>query len=139
MKIILLIIFVLGSLQADYIRDDTNEIVLDNTTNLIWQDDATSSAKSWTDAISYCEALTLGSFSDWRLANIVELTSLVDFTVSSPAINSDFQNVNSNHYWSSTTSKSDTSSALDVNFIYGNHHSELKTATLYVRCVRAGQ
>ncbi|PHS58558.1 MAG: hypothetical protein COB17_03010 [Sulfurimonas sp.] len=139
MKIIFIIAIIFNLLQADYIRDDAKEIIVDTTTNLIWQDNATTAAMTWSSSISYCESLSLGSFSDWRLANITELTSLVDFTLSSPSINSKFKNINTNHYWSSTTKKSDTLSALDINFIYGNHHSELKTASLYVRCVRAGQ
>ena len=139
MKIIFLITLLLSLLQADYIRDSTKNVVMDTTTNLMWQEDTTPSTMNWTSAISYCEALSLGTYTDWRVPNIVELTSLLKFTSYNPAINTTFQNVTANHYWSSTTSKSDTTKALDVNFISASHHSEVKTDSIYIRCVRAGQ
>lgn len=126
----------LSFLQADYIRDDIKEVVLDTTTNLMWQDDATPASKTWLDAIAYCEALTLGSFS-WRLPNLNELHTIADKTRSSPAINPVFTNVISNLYWSSTTTyKPDTSSARWINFDNGSGYTSVKTLTRYVRCVR---
>jgi hypothetical protein len=139
MKTLFLIMISFYLLQADYIRDNSSSIVMDTTTKLMWQDDTTPSTMDWTSAISYCEALTLGAYTDWRLPNIIELTSLVKFSSYNPAIDSTFQNTNTNHYWSSTTNKSDTTKAIDVNFISASHHSEVKTSTIYVRCVRAGQ
>jgi len=139
MKIIFLIMIYFMSLQADYIRDDTNNIIVDTTTKLVWQDNTSPSTMDWTTAISYCEALSLGSFSDWRLANITEMASLVDFTRTSPSINSKFQNIYSSDYWTSTTTKGNTSNALYVNFVSGNHDKSAKTITKSVRCVRAGQ
>lgn len=38
------------------------------------------SSQLWQDRLNYCENLTLGGFTDWRMPNIHELTSLVDFT-----------------------------------------------------------
>lgn len=131
--------------SADYIRDNTKEIVLDTTTNLIWQDsDETVSdgnKKSWADAITYCEALTLGSYSDWRLPNLNELYMLSDKTAYQPSIDSEFTNSASEKYWSSTTVATNTDAAWSVDFEYGNdYEGGNKTSDSYsVRCVRAGQ
>ncbi len=41
--------------------------------------------RTWEQAIGYCDGLTLGGVSDWRLPTRIEMTSIVDFT-RSPAI-----------------------------------------------------
>lgn len=139
MKIFLMLLMLLSSAQAKFIRDDTKDVVLDTTTNLMFQDDATPSIMNWTSAVSYCENINLGTYSDWRLPNISELNSMLDFSTYNPAVDKVFKNIVLNHYWSSTTRKADITYALDVNFISAAHHNELKTDSIYVRCVRAGQ
>jgi hypothetical protein len=138
MKVILLIMIGISLLQADYIRDDDKEVVLDTTTNLMWQDDADvkTITKNWTDAIDYCEASAFGGFSDWRLPSFNELYLLADRSVYNPAISPVFTNVVSSSYWSSTTDASSTTYAWRVNFYYGYDNARVKTNTFYVRCVR---
>ncbi|WP_437290887.1 DUF1566 domain-containing protein [Sorangium sp. So ce406] len=60
-------------------------VVRDNVTCLEWQQSPPSEAYTWDQAIRYCEDLTLGGHSDWRLPTRIEMTSIVDFT-RSPAI-----------------------------------------------------
>ena len=128
----------MGALRS-YSRDDAKEIVTDNTTGLVWQDDeeAKTVTKNWEDAKAYCQALTLGGYSDWRLPTIRELKTIVDRGRYYPAINPSFQNVVSDHYWSSTTYASYTDGAWDVNFYYGYDDWYVKSNTNYVRCVRS--
>jgi len=117
-------------------------IVTDSLTKLQWQDDTIGTIINWTRAISRCEALTLGGFSDWRLPNIKELQSIVDDSKISPSIDSAFVNTVSDSYWSSTTLSYDSSFAWYVTFATGNTYNYLKTYPrygYYVRCVRAGQ
>ncbi len=137
MKIILLIMIGLSLLQADYIRDNTKEVVLDTTTNLMWQDDADAKTitKNWLDAINYCETLTLGDFNDWRLPSFNELYLLADRNVYNPAISPIFINVSS-LYWSSTTYAPNTTTAWFVNFDGGHDSVNYKTNMYYFRCVR---
>jgi hypothetical protein len=66
------------SLNADFIRDNTKLVVNDTKTGLMWQDDAVGSTMTWANAITTCENLTLGGYSDWRLPNIRELKSIVE-------------------------------------------------------------
>ncbi|PHS55641.1 MAG: hypothetical protein COB17_11250 [Sulfurimonas sp.] len=136
MKIILLIMIGLSLLQAKYIRDDAKELVLDTTTKLMWQDDTTPSTMNWSSALNYCEALTLGGYSNWRLANFNELYFLADRTIFSPAINPVFKNVVSSFYWSSSTYVADNTLAWNVYFSNGYDYANNKTDNYYVRCVR---
>ena len=83
-----------------------NGIVRDNVTGLEWQQFPERGAISWYQAIDYCNALTLGGYSDWRLPTIKEISTLVDSSIPSPGptIDSDnFPNTVSTYYWSSTT------------------------------------
>ncbi|WP_303852448.1 DUF1566 domain-containing protein [Seleniivibrio woodruffii] len=123
---------------ADFARDDTNNIVTDNRTGLMWQDDEVSSAITWEDAITYCEDKSLGGYTDWRLPNQRELSSIVDRSTRNPSINPAFTLTAVNHYWSSTTYKFLTTYALISDFSYGSTNMYPKTYLYYARCVRGG-
>ena len=125
-------------LYSAFSRDGGSGVVTDSVTGLVWQDNETVE-KTWVEAISYCEALTLGGNNDWRLANRKELLSIVDYSTSNPPISSVFQNTTSDYYWSSTTHASDTNIGWGVNFSYGNTNGEYKSNNDYVRCVRSGE
>ena len=137
--ILLLMIGLSASLLADFSR--SNGVVADNTTGLQWQDDYSDNGDNikstkWTDAIAYCEDLTLGGHSDWRLPNNKELQSIVDYGKYHPSIDTVFTNTASYDYWSSTTRASYTDSAWSVHFYSGNTVSDLKSYSSHVRCVR---
>jgi len=140
MKQILLIMIGLSiSLWADFTRDGSTNIVTDNTTGLQWQDDVNIS-KNWTDAIAYCENnVSLGGHTDWRLPNINELYSVTDRGKRNPAMNSAFQNVVSDLYWSSSTVVGYEYLAWSVYFDDGDDGWSGKSGSYYVRCVRDGQ
>jgi hypothetical protein len=129
-------------LDRSYTRDDANEIVTDNTTGLMWQDDeeAKTVTKEWEGAKTYCEEeLTLGGYDDWRLPTIKELQTLPDFGKVNPAIDIKFQNKTSGGYWSSTTLVNNTSNAWAVTFGNGYSYRNGKSSNYHVRCVRSGQ
>lgn len=119
-----------------------NGIANDGVTGLMWQDDSsvTTIKKDWNEAKPYCENLTLGGYSDWRLPNIFELSTLIDNTKSEePYVVDGIKNIDSNDYWSSTTYAEDTGDAGVVYFSSGNGDWYYKAISRYVRCVRAGQ
>ena len=142
----------LSTLNAGVISQ--NGIAKDSATGLMWQDEPYTQAEetaydkdtnngkvgNWNYAKTYCENLTLGGFSDWRLPNIYELTTLIDNTKSSkPYVINGIENIASSSYWSSTIYASDSSNTWFVNFYGGLNNAGYKTNSKYVRCVRAGQ
>ena len=111
------------ALGADrFSRDDAKEIVTDNDTKLQWQDntEANSTKKYWSDAITYCEGLDLGGYDDWRLPNVKELLSITDDKRYDPAIDPTFKYVNSDSYFSSTTTAYFNNVAWTVHFLLGS-------------------
>ncbi len=150
-------LLMVSPLSADFLRDNTKEIVLDTTTNLIWQDNSESQtiSKMWVTqanydagdynntsgdtAIMYCENLNFASYEDWRLPNIKELLSISDKRKTYPSIGDLFQNTSSNDYWSSSTYADDSGYAWAIDFGSGNSGNDAKGNSIYVRCVRDGQ
>lgn len=143
---------VLSTLSAGVISQ--NGIAKDSATGLMWQDEpytqveeiardkVTNNGKAgnWNYAKAYCENLTLGGFSDWRLPNIYELTTLLDNTKSSkPFVIDGIVNIDSYYYWASTASASYSSAAWNVGFYNGSGDYYDKMSSIYVRCARAGQ
>ena len=140
MKNILIKSILLGSLtlslNADFIRDNTKLVVNDTKTGLMWQDDVVGSTMDWNTAITTCENLTLGGYSDWRLPNIRELKSIVDKSKANPAISPNFITFVSDIYWSSTIfNQLDKEWGMRYD---GYHTVYYKTNNYYVRCVRGG-
>jgi hypothetical protein len=121
--------------------------VLDNLTGLMWAKDANFAevTKTWYDAIDYANNLSLGSagcaayYQDWRLPNVKELQSLIDFSNYSPALPTGhpFSHVQNGYYWSSTTYAYDTSTAWYVSMFYGGVDLYYKTSYHYVWPVRS--
>jgi len=110
--------------------------VTDNVTGLTWQRQDDDTARTWANAISYCEGLTLSGNTDWRLPNEYELQSIVNYGRFDPSIDTTvFSGTNSDWYWSSSTSAHATGYAWGVSFWGGYDFECDKTFTRYARCV----
>ena len=134
--------------------DNLNGTVTDNLTGLVWTKDADCHSGDWQSALDYCNALADGtcgltdgsSVSDWRLTNVKELQSLIDFEYYDPALPSghpftdvQFGDHSGDWYWSSTTGACDTNGAWVVFFGCGDvFNSDDKDGSLYAWCVRGG-
>ena len=119
--------------KTEFTRDDTKNVVLDKTYCLMWQDDEsilTTTPMKWNEAIEYCESLTLGTYTGWRLPNMNELRLA--------NINAPFKYKDSQTFWSSTTYPLATNSArIVVNYGYESQESfKNKDSTYSVRCIR---
>lgn len=143
-----------GELQKGTARSytDNGATITDNTTGLMWEklkDDGTindwDTTYTWADAflvkIADLNSANFAGHNDWRLPNINELQTLVDYGRLDPAIDSVFNNgtgsfTQSSDYWSSTTFAIDTSGAWTVSFLFGNVSGVDKTTPFYVRAVR---
>jgi len=124
-----------------------DHIATDNGTGLVWAAYDTEAgcnggvALAQAAAITYCDGLTFATKSDWRLPNIKELVSIVDYTIAWPGPTIDmtiFTSAKNQRYWSSTTLAGSADSAWGVNFVSGGVVTSSKTGTFYVRAVRGG-
>ncbi len=134
--------------------DNGDGTVTDNCTNLMWQKDTSdvngdgvvvnnfSDVLPWCDALSYCDGLSFAGHDDWRLPNVRELQSIVDYGRTRPAIDPVFSAL-STFYWSSTYSAADTGAgnpvaAMDVSFYDDvGTYSGNSAYGYYVRAVRS--
>lgn len=137
-----------GTAPSRCLEDNGNSdgTVTDPASGLIWGQAAAATADpmTWEAALKYCEELTLAGHEDWRLPDIDELQSLIRYDAFDPAIqNSDcykygpFPDMVSDLFWSSTTSGSDSSDALCIDFKDGDITTRDKTRQFYVRPVRS--
>jgi len=112
---------------------DINNIVTDNYTGYMWQDNIIKEA-TWDVANNYCQNLMLGGYDDWELPSFDALSSLVDASQYNPAISPIFQNVKSHGYW---TRKYYTSSQVYyVSFYQSGVSGATSSSSFYIRCVR---
>ena len=97
-----------GVQTTQSLTDNGNGTVTDHSTGLMWQQGEPGSMTR-AAALNYCENLSFpltNGFTDWRLPNIKELVSLVDYSVANytnliPAFNRTFfpNAVEGVYYW----------------------------------------
>ncbi len=73
--------------ENDFV-DHGNGSITDNATGLTWTQNDSGTGMDWETALNYCESLDTAGRSDWRLPNVKELQSLVDYARSPDATNS---------------------------------------------------
>jgi hypothetical protein len=117
-------------LTVDRFLDRGNGTILDQMTNLVWLKDAGClGGADWNSALVAVANMAHGLCSledgsvpgEWRLPNIVELMSIVDYGNVSPALapNHPFIKVQSAFYWSSSTLNNVLDRARPVDFASG--------------------
>ncbi len=109
--------------KNDYV-DNGDKTITDKATGLMWSQADSGEGMEWEEALAYAESSTLAGHNDWRLPNIKELQSIVDYTKSptasdeanlGPAIDTDFFEITElpsgttnydtdyGYFWSSTS------------------------------------
>lgn len=127
--------------------DNGDGTVTDNLTGLIWLKNANCfGQRNWATALTDSNSLANGSCGltdgsaagDWRLPNVKELQSLIDYGTYNVALPAGypFTDVQSSYYWSATTFADFTSGAWTVTMSYGSVTYTDKTEVIYVLPVR---
>ena len=115
-----------------------NGMVYDTKTRLTWQQAASSSMYTQTDAVTFCSTLGLNG-ATWRLPTMKELLTIADLSVAPPGPTIDstaFPNTPAAYFWSSTLYSGTPGEAWSVLFIYGFSYGNTITDMSYARCVR---
>ncbi len=119
--------------------DNGDGTVTDNVTKLMWEQAASTSTYSWTDAMIYCSSRTTAGNGDWRVPSMIELASLLDLGRSSPAINTIyFPSTPPTRFWSSS-GNAGIYAGWFVDFSGGPlqaDEADFTTVLYNVRCVR---
>ena len=129
--------------------DNGDGTVKDNLTGLIWLKDASClSYQVWYDALTVSNTLSAGNCGltdgsaagSWRLPNVRELQSLIDFGQFGPAlpVGHPFSGVQFSDYWSSTANAYNPSDAWYVNLGLGSVNVSNKADAFSVWPVRGG-
>jgi hypothetical protein len=142
--------------------DDRTNCVVDNLTSLMWARNANLATgaifnATWSTVKGTCtwnqafdvitnsagpvNGTNYGGYNDWRLPNVRELHSLIDWGRASPALPSGhpFNEVQMSTYWTSTTFKDEPATkAWDVNLYNGTVYPNTKVTAYYVWPVRGG-
>jgi fibronectin type 3 domain-containing protein len=130
-------------------NDHGNGTVTDKYTGLMWAKcsigqnttscSGSASNHNWKQALEVAKNSTLADYSDWRLPNIKELSTLIAYDRNDPSINlSRFPNTPSSTFWTSSPGGSHRGNAATIQFSngydsYGSHSNDY-----FVRLVRSG-
>ncbi len=152
-----------GELQRGVARgftDNGDGTITDERTGLMWEKQSDDGGvhdwdnlSTWTNAFAAVAALNTAAFAghdDWRVPNVLELQSLVNYGAVHPTVFSIFNTAcapgctvltcsctqSTYEYWSSTTYQNLATKALYVDFSVGLTTFTDKTASAHVRAVR---
>jgi hypothetical protein len=129
--------------------DNANGTVTDNLTGLMWTKNAflPGGTLSWSNAINYCTGMNADAgtygYTDWRLPNVLELQSLMDYERFNPAslpLGHPFTGVSPNFplYWTASTFAPSTGNAWLVSLASGMLMANAKMNDCCVWPVRGG-
>jgi Protein of unknown function (DUF1566) len=111
-----------------YFLFNGNGSVTDTVTGLMWQQ-TDGGEMTIENALNYCDTLTLGGHSDWRLPNAHEAFSILNHNYSNPALNlTVFAPTNAEYWWTSSRQANDNTKIWVTNAGGGiGNHQKLET------------
>lgn len=119
---------------------DGDDIVHDLATGLMWPADFEgdgSGSGVFPSVMSDANVLDFAGFEDWRLPNINELSSLLDYSLVTRLIpQPPFSNAKANGNWSSTTDPNSVLNGFCVDFATGEIILSVKTNEYFLIVVR---
>ena len=111
-----------GTYGVNDFVDNKNNTITDKATGLMWSKNDSKKGMNWEEALSYAENSTEAGYSDWRLPNVKELQSIVDYSGVFPALDTKFFNISGitdeagnadfPYFWTSTSAGSEKVSGM---------------------------
>lgn len=128
-------------LTATYIygarfQDNGDGTVTDTSTGLMWQKATAPGLMTHEQAVTYCNRLALGGYTNWILPTRSHLESLVDLDFTPTIDPAYFPDTWNSHYWTSTGYTLNYS-YYTISFNTGSVQFRHKDESYYVRAVRA--
>jgi hypothetical protein len=114
------------------IYTQTADTVLDSISGLTWER-ASAAAADWDTQVSRCAGLTTGGLTDWRLPSRLEVLTLLDAGLRSPAIDTSVFDAPAGYYWIGEELDDVPSSAWSNDAVKLSYNG--KNAQYFARCV----
>ena len=138
---LLTILFITGLLSFANAQmiNESNNIIKDTKTNLLWQDnqEAKTQIMDYDTAVNYCKNLEIDGKKGWKVPGFGELFSIVNPKSYNPTLSKEFKNYVSDNYWTSKSfSHAMSKEAFVVNYLSGAFNRELMEDKFYVRCFK---
>jgi hypothetical protein len=123
-----------------------NGIVLDSVTTLNWQQ-TDGGEMIFDNAKNYCDTLTIGGYTDWRLPHPDEAFTILNLQTPNPALDSKYFTKTGAEYWWTSAQQINDATKVWVTNAGGGIGNHLKTETVsaggtkkfHTRCVRETQ
>jgi len=139
MKFLMVVLIFVSLLDAKIYRKHNINVVIDDTRNLMWQDNSAviKTLKTHEDATAYCEQSTHAGFMNWRIPEIEEFETIVNKKNFKNYINYAFKYNVPDGYWARKAHWRTFWFYADyMHFISGTPYFDSRHKTKYVRCVR---
>jgi hypothetical protein len=108
---------------------NANGTVTDTVTQLMWQQ-TEGAEMTYANAKIYCDTLTLGGYTDWRLPNAHESFSILNHQYANPSLDLTVFSPTSAEYWWTGTLQSNDSNKVWVTNAGGGIGNHPKTETI---------
>lgn len=121
-------------LKAYFIQAIDSSVLVDPSTEYMWQKFEVGGELDWQNAIDFCKHWTWAGFNDWKLPDKSTLESMFG---GSSLLRDKFPNIKENScYWTSTSPSYGSSHAWNMNYFIRTMHQQYKSNLCNVRCVR---
>ncbi|MGM0519141.1 MAG: DUF1566 domain-containing protein [Campylobacterota bacterium] len=138
-KIVLSLLVLTVTLTAAIFRQNSQDVVVDTTRSLMWQDniEAVDVQKTHENALSYCDNLNFAGYTNWRLPKAQEYKSIVNKSNEKNYIDYAFKYNLPTGYWAHKAHWRTLWFYADyMNFISGTLYFDSRHKKKFVRCVR---
>lgn len=116
--------------------------ITDNLTGLMWKKNLNYNTYKWYEALDYANNLNLCGYSDWRIPNINEFRSLINYGISSQVSwlsSQGFSGLTDDLYWTSTIYPLSTGMSFELDlYQMGAPNPDSQGYDTYIMPVRGG-